>query len=72
MQIKTPERWQDIFGFIPIDKSINEIRKLVAMKIREMCNDLNQRNSRREIVNGLKRLEQAGKILEDHFWLQGD
>lgn len=72
MRLSNPESWQEIFGFDPTNISPVEAKRRIASQIREMCNDLNQRADRRGISQGLRRLSQVGKLLEDHRWLQGE
>jgi len=70
MTIAHPEQWIETFGFDPSKCDATELKRRVATGIQEMCNDLNQRSDRRDITVGLRRLEQAGRLLEEHRYLQ--
>lgn len=70
MRFLDSQRWLSVFGFDPSNLGTEELRHLTSGTIREMCNDLNQRADRRDIAQGIRRLEQAGKLLEDYHWLR--
>jgi hypothetical protein len=70
MTIVHIEQWIETFGFDPSNCDPRELKRRIAIGIREMCNDLNQRSDRRDITVGLRRLEQAGRLLEEHRYLQ--
>ena len=72
MTFSNIDRWLDIFGFDPTGVPSNDLKRKIASCLREMCSDLNLRADRRDITQALRRLEQAGKLLEDHRWLQGE
>lgn len=70
MRFSNTDKWGELFNFDPSGIKSEECKRLIAGKIREMCNDLNQRADRRDIAQGLRRLEQVGQLLEEHHWLQ--
>jgi hypothetical protein len=71
MDFQSLDRWDACFGFDPTKLDAATLRNEVARSIRQLCNDLNLRKDRPDVVRCLNRLERAGKLLEEHRWLHG-
>jgi hypothetical protein len=69
MEYSKVDRWKELFGIEPSRVALPDLRRKVAARVRDLCNEVNQRLDRRGIVYGLRDLEQMAQLLESHHWL---
>jgi hypothetical protein len=65
------ERWNQAFGFQPTGLTDVQLRERVSSHVRQLCTELAQREDRKGIADILRRIAQAGSVLEDAGWFGG-